>query len=241
METAHYARRALRGETTRRLGARSAGRRGIGLAVIVLALACTHEARADVDFQLATSLSGGWLRETPTFTTQPISTEAREIGESRLRTGRGLAMLGFGADIELTIDDRWKVPLVGGNAMWAVGSYDTTVTSLDGSIASVRPWTTFRGDFLMPGIGRRWKHRRNMWAASVRSGVSILTMGGAVAAGAGNVDLDLSTATFLVQVELEGCRRLDPTTRICLQVVPRLYEHELLNGVTFGLRMEWGQ
>jgi hypothetical protein len=150
-------------------------------------------------------------------------------------------MFGVGADVELTVDDRWKVPLVGGNAAWAVGSYDTVLTSFDGSIAHVRPWSTFRGDLLLPGIGRRWKHRRNMWAAAIRTGVSFATVDGAVAAGAESVPLDLSARTLLVQVELEACRRLDPTTRVCLQLVPRLYEHELLNGLTFGLRMEWGR
>jgi hypothetical protein len=214
---------------------------GAGLLAATLALCATREARADFDFQFATTVNGGWLRHTPTLTSRPVSTEARDISDGRLRTGRALAMLGLGADVELTLDDRWKVPLVGGNVAWAVGSYDSLVTSVDGSIASVRPWSTFRGDFLMPGVGRRWKHRRNMWAATVRTGVSILTMGGSVAAGAGSVDLDLKAATFLVQLELEGCRRLDPTTRVCLQIVPRIYEHELLNGLTVGLRMEWGQ
>jgi hypothetical protein len=53
--------------------------------------------------------------------------------------------------------------------------------------------------------------------------------------------MDLRAASFLVQAELEACRRLDPTTRLCLQVAPRIFDHELLNGVMFGLRMEWGR
>lgn len=163
------------------------------------------------------------------------------MGEGSLRTGRSIGMLGVGADVDLTLDDRWKLPLFGGNVWWAVGPYDALMTSFDGSIARLRTWSTFRGDILLPGIGRRWKHRRNMWAAAVRSGISFTTMGGTVAAGTETVPLDLSAATFLVQVELEACRRLDPTTRVCLQVVPRLYEYELLNGVTFGVRMEWGR
>jgi hypothetical protein len=225
-----------RGKLTSRTGA------GVTATLLVASVClCSREARADVDFQFAAGMSGGWLRRTPAFTARDVETSARHIGEGAVRTGPSLAMLGIGGDIELTIDDRWKLPLVGGNAWWTVGSYDTTVTSLDGSIAQVRPWSTFRGDVLLPGIGRRWKHRRNMWAAAVRSGLSFATMDGTVAAGVESVPLVLRATTFLVQVELEGCRRLDPTTRICLQVVPRLYEYELLNGLTFGLRMEWGQ
>jgi hypothetical protein len=211
-----------------------------GLLVVATCLS-SNRARADFDFQIATSVSGGWFRQTPTFTSKAITTSAREIGEGRIRTGKSLAMLGIGADTELVIDDHLRVPVLGGNVAWAIGPSDATVTSLDGSIASVRPWSTFRGDILLPGVGRRWKHRRNMWGAAIRSGISFATMGGTVAAGAESVALELMAATFLVQIELEGCRRLDPTTRVCLHVVPRLYEYELLNGVTFGLRMEWGR
>lgn len=219
----------------------SGGRRRAAVLTVLGACFVSHDARADFDFQFATSVSGGWLRQTPSFASKPVSTNARDIGANDVKMRGGLGMLGVGGDMELTLDDRWKVPLLGGVAWWAVGSYDTTVTSVDGSIARVRPWSTFRGDLLLPGIGRRWKHRRNMWAAAVRTGVSYASMGGTVAAGAEAAPLDLTAVTFLVQIELEGCRRLDPTTRVCLQVVPRLYEHELLNGVTFGLRMEWGR
>ena len=181
------------------------------------------------------------MRRTPSFTAAGVSTSAREIGEGSIDSGRSLAMMGVGGDVELTIEDRWKVPLLGGNAHWAVGRYDETVTGFDGSIARLRPWSTFRGDILLPGVGRRWTHRRNMWAAAIRTGLSFATMGGSVAAGTETVPLDLDAKTFLVQVELEACRRLDPTTRVCLQLVPRVFEHELMNGVTFGVRMEWGR
>ena len=150
-------------------------------------------------------------------------------------------MVGASADIDLTIDDKWKVPLIGGAGYWAVGSYDTVVTSYDGSITKLRPWSAFRGDVLLPGFGRRWKQRRNMWGLGIRSGLSFLTMGGSVAAGAESYPLDLNAFTVLVQVEIEGCRRLDPTTRVCAQIVPRIYEHEIMNGLTFGVRFEWGR
>jgi hypothetical protein len=65
-------------------------------------------------------------------------------------------------------------------------------------------------------------------------------MGGSIAAATDWVPRSFTSKTFLLQAEIVACRRLDPTMRACLQVVPRLYEYELLNGVTFGLRMEWG-
>lgn len=220
-------------------------RRGRAVAIMVggvtALLMTAREARADFDFQFATNMNGAWVRQSPTLSARSVSTSARDIAAGDVETGGGLAMLGPSADVDLTIDDRWKVPLVGAAAYWAVGSYDTTVTSLDGSIARVRPWSTFRADLFLPGVGRRWKHRRNMWGAAIRTGVSFVTVGGSVAAGSESEPLSLGATSFLLAVELEACRRLDPTTRVCIQVVPRVYDHELMNGLTFGVRMEWGR
>ena len=52
-----------------------------------------------------------------------------------------------------------------------------------------------------------------------------------------------STAFFYdagLQTDIKACRRLDPTTRLCLQVAPRLYDFGFVNGATVGLRIEWG-
>lgn len=184
---------------------------------------------------------GGWLRETPDLQSEGISLESRRLGEGTLRSRGGIAMLGFGFDTELTIDDRWKVPLSGVNFWWATGRYDAVNTSFDGSIAHVQPWTGYRIDLLFPGFGRRIKLRRNMVSFAFRTGASRLRMDGTVAAGASENELALTRWTFLAQIEVEGCRRLDPTTRVCLQIVPRVYEHTLLNGLTVGIRMEWGR
>jgi hypothetical protein len=216
-------------------------RRGLASIGAIVFLLAARDARADFDFEFATSVSGAWLRQTPDFTMKPVATSAREMGEGSVRMRRGMAMLGVGGDLDLTIDDRWRVPLIGGALWWPVGSYDATITSADGSIARLRPWSMFRGDLLLPGIGQRFKYRRFMWAATIRTGVSFASIGGDVAAGAERNDLELSASTFLLQAELEACRRLDPTTRVCLTVTPRIYEYQIMNGVTFGLRMEWGR
>jgi hypothetical protein len=230
-----------RGEEHTTLTRSRSRRHGAALCVLAATAVLAHDARADFDFQFATNVNGGWLRQTPSLSAPALSTSAREMDAGQVRRTGGLVLLGPSLDVDLTLDDRWKVPLLGGSLQWAAGSYDATITSFDGSITRLRPWTTFRGDLLLPGVGRRWKHRRYMLGAAVRTGVSFLKMDGSLAAGADTVPLSVSATTFLVQVEIEGCRRLDPTTRICLQVVPRIYEHELMNGVVFGLRMEWGR
>jgi hypothetical protein len=213
--------------------------------LFILAAAClpAEEARADWDPQLATSMNGAWLRRTPALASKGVSTSARAVSAGALESPSrsSIGLIGLSGDFEVTVDDRWKVLVFGGSFYWALGSYDTTVTSIDGSIATLQPWTTVRGDLLLPGVGRRWKHRRTMWAAAVRTGIGFMAMGGEVGAGADRTPLPLGATGFLVELELEACHRLDPTTRVCVQVAPRLYDHELMNGLTFGLRMEWGR
>jgi hypothetical protein len=209
------------------------------LGVLVVGFPC--RARADIDFELAANLNGAWLRQLPALRAGAVTTSAREMGKGTVAGRGGVGLLGPVFELALTFDDKWKMPLFGGAAAWAVGPYDTIVTSFDGSIAELRPWSTFRADLLLPGVGRRFKHRRNMWGIGIRSGVSYVSMGGSVAAGRERWGLDLEAVTFLVQAEIEGCRRLDPTTRICLQIAPRLYEHSFMNGLTAGLRYEWGR
>jgi len=208
---------------------------------LALVAMTSREACAEWDFQFASTLNGGWLRETPELTSEAVDLAARRIGEGKLRSRGGLAMAGFGMDTELALDDRWRLPLTGFNAWWAVGNYDAVNTSFDGSIAKTEPWSAFRFDVLLPGFGRRVKLRRNMVGFAIRTGASRIKMDGTVADGAASGVLDLARWTFLAQIEIEGCRRLDPTTRICLQIVPRIYEHEFMNGLTFGIRMEWGR
>jgi len=209
--------------------------------VLSVAVLWPCEARADFDFQFASGVNAGWMRKTPSFATGPIVTNARDLNGGSVPMRGGTTTLGPYLDIALTLDDRWSIPLLGGAAYWAVGSYDSVATSYDGSLVNVRPWSAFRGDLLLPGLGRRFKYRRYMWGVSMRTGLSYLSMGGSLADGRESVPLDLSATTFVLQAEVEACRRLDPTTRACLLVVPKIYDFEFLNGLTFGLRVEWGR
>ena len=209
-----------------------------------LALAGCFVARpaaADVDLQIALGMNAGYLRKIPSLGAGKVSTTARDIAAGDVRARGGLWLMGGTVDVQLTIEDRWTVPLFGATVMWATGSAAPIASSFDGSIARIRPSTAVRGDVLFLGFGRRWKHRRFMYGVAARTGISGITMEGDVAAGASRTPLNLGAATFLFTVEAEGCRRIDPEHRVCFQVVPRVYEHQFLNGVTFGLRMEWGR
>ena len=204
---------------------------------------CGTASSAHADFDLQASFTSGvsWRRAVPALSSESTMTAARQVPEARVPIGGALSALGASFDLGMTVDDRWIIPTLGMGAYGAVGSYDTIVTSADGSIAHARPWTTYELDLLLPGVGYRMKQRRFMFSASVRTGVTYLHANGSVAGGGGDTLTSLSDTSFLVQAELEACRRLDPVTRVCLQVAPRIYDFGFMNGATFGLRVEWGR
>ena len=212
---------------------------GVGVAVAILASA--PAARADVDFAVGGTVGAAWMRSLPALTSASTMTAAREVSGTRIPIGGALTWAGAGFELGASVDDRIVVPGIGIAAYGAVGSYDTIITSADGSIARVHPWTAYRLDILLPGIGYRWKHRRFMIQTSLRTGVSAMFMDGSIAGGASDAATSLSGFSAVLEVQLEACRRLDPVTRVCLQVAPRIYDFGFMNGGTLGLRVEWGR
>jgi hypothetical protein len=215
-----------------------------GAAALALA-SVASPARADLDVQIVAGPTLGWMRRLPDHlrTTAPVVLPSRVLPQATAvgTTESGLTMLGAMTDASLTIDDRITVPVLGLHVATAVGPYDTILTQADGSIARLRPWTAYRLDLLLPGVGVRHKHRRLMFAALVRPGVAFLRMGSSIAGGGERAEVALSAAAFTVQLELEACRRLDPLSRACVVFAPKLYEWHVANGATLGLRWEWGR
>ncbi len=218
--------------------------RAIAIGSIATASVCAPErdARADVEWQLASGAGAMWMRSLPELKSPQIETSARvPLRESSITTNTSLFGLGAFVEGGLTVDDRLVLPLAGFGFWSALGSYDSVLTGLDGSFADVRPWTTFRIDVLLPGIGVRAKKRRWMFAAGVRGGLSYFETDASVAGAVEWVPVVLKTVTPLVQAEIEACRRLDPVTRLCLYGSPRVYDGSFMNGAIFGLRVEWGR
>lgn len=195
----------------------------------------------DVDFQIAGSAGVSIIRTMPSLKSGAATTFAREVPAHDVPIGGSVTAIGGGFDLSLIIDDRWAIPAFGLGGYGAVGSYPAIVTSIDGSIAHVRPWSTYEIDLLLPGVGYRVKRRRFMFSASVRTGVSVLHVGGSVAGGGDEQPITLSGVSPMLQAELEACRRLDPITRVCVQIAPRIYDFGIMNGATLGLRVEWGR
>lgn len=211
-------------------------------AACVLTVASAARADADVDFQLSAGAGVSWIRSMPALTsTNVTSTLARNVAEGKIPIGGSLTAVGAGFDMGVSVDDRWIFPLLGFAGYGAVGTYDTVITSLDGSIARVRPWSAYAIDVLLPGVGYRVKKRRYLFSASLRTGITGVGASGSIAGGGESTPMSLSAISGLVQAEIEACRRLDPIVRVCLQVAPRIYDFGFMNGVTFGLRAEWGR
>ena len=214
-----------------------------GLAVLLCTLV-PRTARAErqgVHFQLENGPSATWIPRMPSMTTNDVTVGPRTLPSQDIATGGSLWGFGWNLDTSVVFSDRYVLPLFGVSLYGAIGSYDRIRTGLDGSIASVRPWTAFTADILLPGFGYRAKHRRWMFSATARLGASVITESGSVAAGTEVTDLSLTAGTFAVFGELEACRRLDPLSRVCLMVAPRILGFGFMNGGTIGIRMELGK
>jgi hypothetical protein len=197
--------------------------------------------RADLDVQIAGGPGVSWIRTMPALTSAKTSMFARDLPEHEVPIGGSVTAIGGSFDAVFVLGDRWMVPIFGIGAYGAIGSYPAIVTSADGSIAHVRPWTTSEIDMLLPGVGYRVKRRRFQFSAALRPGLSHLDTSGSIAGGAVEEPTTFTGLSALLQVELEACRRLDPVTRGCLQIAPRIYDFGIMNGATFGLRVEWGR
>lgn len=218
------------------------GVRFLAASVAVAVLTSASLARADFDLELGAGGGFKWMRTLPTLQAEATNTSARSLPAQDVTTGGGsVTALGGSFDVSVVLDDHWMIPGFGLGVYGAIGSYSSVLTSVDGSIARVRPWTMFEIDLLAPGIGYRIKRRRFMFSGAIRTGISLMHVDGSIAGAADEQPMGLSGASVLVQAELEACRRLDPVTRVCLQVAPRLYDFGSLNGATFGVRVEWGR
>ncbi len=203
----------------------------------------SSSARADrgsgLDWSLASPID--WMPYVPTLSVPTTETSARTIQGGTLPSVGSLYFAGLQVDSSFVYKRRLVVPLLGVSGALAVGNSSAVVSSLDGSIAEERPWTAYRLECLLPGLGVRFTVRRWSFAGSVRAYVVGLGMDATVASGAGSSDVSTPSRFGLgARADLEGCRRLDPVNRICVYVAPTLYEFGLVNGGSAGLRWELG-
>jgi hypothetical protein len=147
------------------------------------------------------------------------------------------AGVGFGL-----LTRHFVIPLLSLDYYSAAGAYDEQRTSIDGSIAHIRPWSGGLYDLGLGGFGFRANERRWTFAATGRVGVTFETMGADAAYGGATYDLGPSRAAPYVRVDFEACRRLDPLERLCLVVSPNVYAFDqTFHGGMLSLRYELGK
>lgn len=165
---------------------------------------------------------------------------SREAVAGTLPTVGGFRSFGASADMNLVLRPRFTIPIFGLGLYLPVGDHAPIRSAVDGSIATVQPWRLIGIDFLGPGFGVRTVERRYFFEASVRFSILVLTGTSQVAAGREAIDVQVHGIAPGARAEMSACRRLDPESRVCLTVSPRLFEVRPLSGMTVGLTWVWG-
>jgi hypothetical protein len=183
-----------------------------------------------------------WVRDLPTVSfSDQTNASTRTVPPGAVPFGGPLTFAGVHFDSAITTR-HLVVPMLGLGFGMLVGEQPMVVSSLDGSVVNLHPWSAYRVEVLGPGIGLRMTERRWTLSATMRSELVIMAMSASLAAGAGTAEMPDATAVGLgARVELEACRRVDPTDRACILVAPTLYEFGFLNGGVLALRWEWGR
>jgi hypothetical protein len=202
--------------------------------------------RARDDWAFQFTLSGGydWFRRMPrlSFASDPEELPGRNVPSLKLPSAGSLDLAHVGFDTGVLLNDRVKLPLFGMIGAWAVGPSPRIVTSVDGSMAEMRTWSTGAVTFLLPGLGLSTKARRWMFSASARALASYEWMSVSVASAGGGTDVIADRWSLGLRADVAACRRLDVVERICLAVSPHVYEgRAFLNGGSLELRWELGR
>jgi hypothetical protein len=145
------------------------------------------------------------------------------------------------AGSSFVIGDRWVIPIFQTSFGGVAGPTPTAAGTFDGDPARVNLRGAFRSDVGILGFGVRGNHRR--WSGGIRAVPTVVIVANVRATvpdGPGTVDLTMNTVYFGIRAEFEGCRRLDPRTRLCVVGAPSLFDGRPFNGFTFGFRMDLG-
>jgi hypothetical protein len=194
----------------------------------------------NVAFEGSADVYARFVRAMPQLTYQPIANDLRAIPGGKLASTGASGFIGGALDFGVAIDDRWVLPLLGIGGALPVGQRAALLTSIDGSMVELRPWTAVYGELLLPGFGLRFKERRWLFSAALRTAVGFMGMRGSVAGLGKPSPLDLSAASFALRLPIEACRRVDPIERACVVLMPHLYEFGWVSGGTVAVRWEWG-
>lgn len=211
------------------------------LPIAVLLMPATASAAHGTAVSFTVDMHAQWLRAWPTVRNEPRTSELRDLPTREHAMPGGAALGGAQAIYGVVVDDRFIYPLLGVGIATAVGRYSPAPSNVDGSIASLHPWTARYYTLLLPGFGLRAKDRRWMGQLVVRPGIAWLSLDGEIAVGGEPFEMKASAkGSFVLRAEAEACRRFDPVSRLCAFIAPSIYEHRFFGGAQIGLRWEMG-
>lgn len=221
-------------------------RAALGLALVPLLVTLSTEARAEapsrgaeIELRIGTGFAA--MRALPSLRLSDDSVvPSRGELDGKMKTAGGFRVFGGYFDSTLTVRPRLSVPLFGLGFYVPVGDHAPVNSALDGSVATIEPWRMFAVDVLGPGIGMRATHRRWFFEGSVRFAVLLVGGRSTVASGREATSVNVLGAAPGARAEISVCRRLDPTSRVCMSLAPRLYEVEPLSGASVSLSWVWG-
>lgn len=216
-------------------------RRALVIGIVIGVLAASRVASAQIKVDLQASAGGSWMRSAPSVGISPTEGNTIRVPDGdTARLGIPLGFVGIGAGIDVRLSRALYLPTLGVSWWRAVGSSPTVVTSVDGSIVQLRPYRASLLDVTLLGIGVRAPLRRWLVSADVAFSLTIFTIPGVVAAGAYEEETTGIRASPTIRIDVAGCRRFDPSNRLCLALSPNVYSFGLFNGGTLTLRWEIG-
>ena len=181
------------------------------------------------------------VRRTPALSFEGAivaTADSRRYPHGPIGARPGYTAIGLSVDYGFTFDDSLIVPLLGGGVAFAAGTYESRTIDVDGAIGSASADRAVMFRVFLPGLGVRAKRGRTMFEASLRGEYDRVTVEASYARGAESVSFPVRGDSLVLLGDASVCSRLDPTTRLCFAVQPRLYDSGWLGGVGFALRYE---
>ena len=214
----------------------------VGVVAGLLLSSTATRARADSSaIEVNVDLRFTHLRSLPDVTHVAADEgDGRALPEASVATGNAENFLGVGMGLEMAFHDRTRVPLFGFSLSSAIGAAPRVFGTIDGSIVEVDTWRSGLLGITFPGYGFRMKDRRWMFEGALQPGIAYLFTSGSIASGAMRTDTSFHATTFLLQLDVAACRRIDPIDRACVFAAPAIYGFGWTNAWTFGLRWEVG-
>ncbi len=172
--------------------------------------------------------------------TAPSDDQPRTLSGKAVRGDYGpLTFMSVGAELSIGYGS-WIFSVLGARVGGAIGPYSAALRSVDGSPVRLRPWSAWHAD--VTGLGLRYRKNLRRWSvgAGFTLGAGFLIVPADVGYGAESIPGNVMTPTWMLRGSVEGCRRLDPVTRVCVAFMPYIHQYKWFDGGALALRWEVG-